>query len=378
MLASHTIQIQDAPGRGKYIVLPSTSLFNYLGKMLFISIKAIALLPALTFALQPFHTWEHERIQLTDVSIHFRYSASGKPPLLLVHGFPEHSRCWETIGPILAEHYTVIAPDNRGTGDSSLSNIDNYTAPAGGEDLRAIMNFLNIGTVNVLAHDKGVGLATSFAIENPGLVNRIILIEYPLPGFGYPTTVYSPSIYRDWQLAFFAVPDAAQFFIQGREKEMLAWYFYHGSYSAGDIISNDLLETYTRSISKPGFLRAGMQYFAAAFSDAEYFTRRINESGKLQMPLLALGGEASFAPKSAVDAAFSPVAADLTTDIIIKSGHWIDVEAPVRVANKALQFFGNGTEMPKVNLSWLDDTITMDGNFGSGQITAGTNSTGPA
>ncbi|KAK5703857.1 hypothetical protein LTR97_002870 [Elasticomyces elasticus] len=365
--------------------------------MLFISIKSIALLPAVAFALQPFNTWEHERIQLIDVSIHFRYSASGKPPLLLVHGFPEHSRCWEIIGPILAEHYTVIAPDNRGTGDSSLSNTDNYTAPAGGEDLRAIINFLNITKVNVLAHDKGVGLATSFAIENAELVSRIILIEYPLPGFGYPTTVYSPSIYRDWQLAFFAVPDAAQFFIQGkflrenpslpsqyanlragREKQMLAWYFYHGSYAAGDVISNDLIETYSRSISKPGFLRAGMQYFAAAFSDAEYFTRRINESGKLQMPLLALGGEASFAPKSAIDAAFSPVAANLTTDIIIKCGHWIDVEAPVRVANRALQFFGNGTEIPKVDLSWLDYTVTLDGNFGSGKITAGTNDTGPA
>ncbi|KAK5684822.1 hypothetical protein LTS10_002897 [Elasticomyces elasticus] len=346
--------------------------------MLSTFIKFFAFLPAVAFALQPFDSWEHERIQLTDVSIHFRYSASGKPPLLLVHGFPEHSRVWETIGPILAEHYTVIAPDNRGAGDSSLSNTDNYTAPAGGEDLRAIIDFLNITKVNVLAHDKGVGLATSFAIENEELVNRIILIEYPLPGFGYPTTVSSPSIYRDWQLAFFAVPDAAQFFIQGREKSMLAWYFYHGSCSGDDVISNDLLETYTRSISKPGFLRAGMQYFAAAFSDAEYFTRRISESGKLQMPLLALGGEASFAPKSAIDAAFGPVADDLTTDIIIKSGHWIGVEAPVRVAKRALQFFGNGTEMPRVDLSWLDYTITMDGNFGSGKITAGTNDTGPA
>ncbi|KAK4899639.1 hypothetical protein LTR27_002905 [Elasticomyces elasticus] len=340
--------------------------------MLFISIKSIALLPAVTFALQPFDTWEHERIQLTDVSIHFRYSASGKPPLLLVHGFPEHSRVWETIGPILAEHYTVIAPDNRGAGDSSLSNTDNYTAPAGGEDLRAIINFLNITKMNVLAHDKGVGLATSFAIENQELVNRIILIEYPLPGFGYPTTVSSPSIYRDWQLAFFVVPDAAQFFIQGSGESYARVVF------GDDVVSNDLLETYTRSISKPGFLRAGMQYFAAAFSDAEYFTRRINESGKLQMPLLALGGEASFAPKSAIDEAFGPVAGDLTTDIIIKSGHWIGVEAPVRVANRALQFFGNGTEIPKVELSWLDYTITMDGNFGSGRVTAGTNDTGSA
>jgi len=34
---------------------------------------------------------------------------------------------------------------------------------------------------------------------------------------------------------------------------------YHGSYAGDDVVSNDLLETYARSLSKPGFLRAGMQ-----------------------------------------------------------------------------------------------------------------------
>ena len=65
------------------------------------------------------------------------------------------------------------------------------------------------------------------------------------------------------------------------------------------------------------------QYFAAAFADEEYFTRRISESGKLRMPLLAMGGEASFAPDIALQGAFEPVAANLTTHVIVKSGHWI-------------------------------------------------------
>lgn len=133
-------------------------------------------------ALQSFDTWSHGRIQLEDVSIHFRYSASGKPPVMLVHGSPQHSRTWTHMGPMLAEHYTVIAPDNRGMGDSTLSASDNYTAPAAGEDLRAILDFLQINKTFVFAHDKGVGLATSLALENPSLIERIILAEYPLPG----------------------------------------------------------------------------------------------------------------------------------------------------------------------------------------------------
>ena len=346
---------------------------------------------ASVLALQPFHTWGHERIQLQDVSIHFRYSEGGKPPLLLVHGSPQHSLTWLHIGPILAENFTVIAPDNRGQGDSSLSPTENYTAPAGGEDLRAILNFLNITKTFVFAHDKGVGLATSLALEHPELIERLILAEYPLPGYGYSTEVTSPNIYYNWQLAFFAVPDAAQFFVQGREKEMLAWYFFHGSYSGNDVISNDLLETYTRNLAKPGFLRAMFQYFAAAFSDAEYFKSKIS-AGKLQMPLLAMGGEASFAPAALLRKAFEPVAADLTVAVIPKAGHWIvsqsritrllrtDVklqadENPAWSANKALEFFHDTCSVPSIDLSWLENTITMFGAFETNQITAGTNDT---
>lgn len=61
-------------------------------------------LPQLTLAqLSNFDDWQHERIQLDDVSIHFRYHGEG-PPVLLVHGFPQHSLTWHTIGPILAQN----------------------------------------------------------------------------------------------------------------------------------------------------------------------------------------------------------------------------------------------------------------------------------
>src|ERR1700761_1264484 len=140
---------------------------------------------------QPFDQWAHGRIQLDDVSIHFRYSQGGKPPLLLVHGSPQHSRTWIHMGPILAERYTVIAPDNRGQGDSSLSSSDTYTAEAGAGDLKALLEFLGINKTYVFAHDKGSGLAAALAFEQPALVDKLVLAEYPLPGFGYSTTVTS-------------------------------------------------------------------------------------------------------------------------------------------------------------------------------------------
>jgi pimeloyl-ACP methyl ester carboxylesterase len=221
-----------------------------------------ALLPVALGQLSNFDDWAHERIQLDGLSIHFRYHGTG-PPILLVHGFPQHSLTWHTIGPILAQNYTVIAPDNRGSGDSSLSPTNNYTAAAAGSDLKAVLDYLNITRTHVFAHDKGVGLATSLAIEHPDVVERILLAEYPLPGFGYSPNVTSRNLYQNWQLAFFAVPDAAEFFISGREKQMLSWYFFHASYSGTASVSEDHLTRYTNEISKPGFLRSGMVFNSA-------------------------------------------------------------------------------------------------------------------
>ncbi|KAF2117013.1 putative hydrolase [Lophiotrema nucula] len=308
--------------------------------------------------LSNFDDWYHQRIQLDDVSIHFRYYGSG-PPVLLVHGFPEHSLTWHTIGPILAQNYTVIVPDNRGCGDSSLSASGNYTAPAGGSDLKAILDFLNINQTFVFAHDKGVGLATSLAIEHPEIVSRIILAEYPLPGYGYTTTVTSSNLYLNWQLAFFAVPDAAEFFISGREKQMLSWYFFHSSYSGMEAMTEDHLNRYTTQISKPGFLRSGMSYFAAAWDDEAYFTSAFSNGNRLHMPMLALGGEASFSPVAVLNQSWSGVSNDFTAESVPKAGHWIGDENPVWCGNRALRFFGDGERIPDVDLSYLTDRVTL-------------------
>jgi hypothetical protein len=72
-----------------------------------ISICALALSQFTLAQLSNFDDWEHERIQLDDVSIHLRYHGEG-PPVLLVHGFPQHSLTWHTIGPILAQNCVLI------------------------------------------------------------------------------------------------------------------------------------------------------------------------------------------------------------------------------------------------------------------------------
>src|SRR4051812_10518716 len=65
------------------------------------------------------------RIDTSGARINLRHGGSG-PPLLLLHGNPLTHVMWHKIAPRLAEHFTVVAADLRGYGDSAK--------PDGGED----------------------------------------------------------------------------------------------------------------------------------------------------------------------------------------------------------------------------------------------------
>ncbi|KAF3809499.1 Soluble epoxide hydrolase [Colletotrichum gloeosporioides] len=321
-------------------------------------------------AVPDFDTWEHGRVALEDVSIHFRYAGVG-PPVLLVHGNPQHSLTWQFIGPILAQNYTVIAPDNRGAGDSSIPPDGNYSATASAADLKGVLDFLNITSAYVLAHDKGVGMATALAIQHPGLVERLALAEYALPGFGYEQ-IATPApfwdLYQNWQLAFFQVTDLAEFLMSGKEKQFLQWYFYHGSYSGAESFSEETINRFASTISKPGFLRAMLGPFSTGtvFDDSKFFKSSLGRL-KLEVPVLGLGGEASLGSESDLRNAYEPISSNLQVEIVPKAGHWIPDENPKWTAKRVARFFAEEkSDVKSIDLSYLADQVTLDvGYFGT-------------
>ena len=219
-------------------------------------------------------------------------------------------------------------------GQSTIPSSYDFTSATAAEDLKGVLDFLSINQTYIVAHDKGNGQAAALNAKYRSLVKRAVYSEYALPGFGYEK-IYSPELgvsglYLNWQLAFFSVPDAAQYFIQGQEKQMLAWYFWHSSYSGNSVISQDLLERYTREISKAGYLRSGLEYFNTTEKDAVYFNSTLGVQ-PLENPALVLGGESSFAPLATIEGSWGPILANPSYDIVPKAGHWLGMifETPV-------------------------------------------------
>ncbi|KAI0880034.1 putative hydrolase [Annulohypoxylon maeteangense] len=336
-----------------------------------VALSVLAAVAQVTAAdLTKWDDWDHGRVALEDVSIHFRYAGSG-PPILLVHGNPQFSLTWQFIGPILAQNYTVIAPDNRGAGDSSIPPDGNYSATAMAADLKGVLDFLNISSTYVFSHDKGVGPALALAAQNRDLVKRLGVSEYILPGFGYETTSAPAAywdLYQNPQLAFFQITDFAEFLITGKERQILEWYFYHGSYAGPTAFSEDTVNRYATSIQKPGFLRGLLGPFSsAAVADDHAFFNGTLGANPLTIPTLALGGEASLGLPGALKQVFGPVAGDLEIDVVPKAGHWLADENPVWVANRIQRFLANDSStVEAVDLSSFKDMVTLKvGYFGT-------------
>jgi pimeloyl-ACP methyl ester carboxylesterase len=242
------------------------------------------------------------------------------------------------VAPRLAQRYQVIVPDLPGCGGSS--------SPAGGFDKRSIaevvhglLDSLDAGPVKLTGYDHGAGVAYSYARDHPEDVSQLALMEYVLPGRGYEKAMMpNPDWHTgsNWQLAFFTVPDVAEFAFRGRERELLTWFFWHGSCNP-NAVSQEHLDEYVREISKPGALRAGIEYYAAVWRDLDI--NNDNFDKKLAMPTLGIGGRHNLG--EIVGKSLIGLGDDVRTAVIDHAGHWLSDENPEAVSETLLDFFGS-------------------------------------
>jgi pimeloyl-ACP methyl ester carboxylesterase len=276
------------------------------------------------------------RVAVVDnVRIHYLIAGQGEP-LVLLHGWPQHSLMWHTIAPILAQNFTVIVPDLRGAGGSSITR-DGYDKRTMAEDVRKVLDQLEVEQFFLVGYDHGAGVAYSLAAMYPDRVRKLAFMEYGLPGFGYEDQLTATPEWNNgtnWQLSFFTVPDVAESAFRGQERELLSWFFWHDSANPS-AVSHDHFEEYVRQISRPGALRAGIEYYAAVWTDQ----RNNREFAKrpLTMPVLGIGGEYGIA--QFVAEGLKPVASNVRSEVIPQAGHWLGDENPRMLADVLAKFF---------------------------------------
>lgn len=166
------------------------------------------------------------RFELQHVSLHghevgFRRGGDG-PVLLLIHGIAGSSRTWKQVMPLLAQNYTVIAPDLLGHGESAKP-LGDYSLGAYASGLRDLLGLLGIERATVVGQSFGGGVGMQLAYQHPEWCERLVLVAsgglgrevswllraLSLPGSEYLMPVIFPSFAR-------SVGDGIGQFLQAR------------------------------------------------------------------------------------------------------------------------------------------------------------------
>ena len=161
----------------------------------------------------------------------------------------------------------------------------------------------------------------ALACEYPNMITHFVIIDAPLPGIGpWDEIVRSHAL---WHFSFYG-PDAERL-VAGRERIYLDrfWNEFSADPKNFDEASR---QHYAEIYAQPGAMHAGFEQFKAFDQDA-IDNKAFVAAGKLQMPVLAIGGEKSFGPTMAV--VMRACANNVTEGIgIPNSGHWIMEENP--------------------------------------------------
>jgi epoxide hydrolase 4 len=104
-------------------------------------------------------------------------------PVLLLHGFPEHWRCWiRQIPALAAAGCRVIVPDQRGYNLSDKpKGIKNYRVEELTKDILGLIDALEYEKINLVGHNWGALVAWKMAIQHPEKLHRLGIINVPHP-----------------------------------------------------------------------------------------------------------------------------------------------------------------------------------------------------
>ncbi|WP_053119689.1 alpha/beta fold hydrolase [Pseudomonas sp. P1.31] len=257
-------------------------------------------------------------IKVEGATMHVRVGGKG-PAVVLLHGFGDTGDMWAPLATDLARDHTVVVPDLRGMGLSSIPE-GGYDKKTQAGDIRGVLSALKIEHSVVIGHDIGTMVAFAYAARYPQLTDRLVVMDAPVPGITpWNDIVRSPML---WHFDF-GGKDMERL-VAGRERIYLDrfWNEFAGNPAKVD---EQTRQHYAKLYARPGAMHAAFAQFRSIRQDALDNEPVLQKH--LSMPVLAVGGEKSFGNNEAI---VMRNAADNVTEVVIPAaGHWLMEEAPV-------------------------------------------------
>lgn len=125
---------------------------------------------------RPLYPFRSHELSLAGRRYHYLDEGTGSP-LLLVHGNPTWSFYWREIVLALRGKYRLIVPDHMGCGLSDKPQDYPYRLAQHIDNLRRLVEALDLRDITLLAHDWGGAIGLGAAVAEPDRFARFVLFN---------------------------------------------------------------------------------------------------------------------------------------------------------------------------------------------------------
>ena len=272
------------------------------------------------------------RVALPRGGLHLVEAGAG-PPIILLHGWPQHGAMWDPLLGELARDHRVLIPDLRGFGNSDAPPGD-YSKHALARDVLDLLDESQIDEATLVGHDWGGWIAWLLALEHPQRVDRFVALDIPPPWRepASPSRIPLQVLFGSYQYAIASPwlgerlvrsPGFVTRFIRAGSGRAMRW-------------SDERLDSYARPLREAARARASVAlYRTFLVRELPRIVRGAYTRSELRVPGLALmGGD------SAITRTFGLPArrALLEVETVPRSGHFIVDEAPSAVLGHLQRF----------------------------------------
>jgi haloacetate dehalogenase len=269
-------------------------------------------------------------------------------PVILLHGFPQTHMAWARVAPRLAGEFRVIAVDLRGYGGSEAPADDAghaaYSKRRMAADIVGLMDALGIDRAAVLGHDRGARVAYRLALDHPGRVSRLGILEV-VPTGDFWAAWQADLALKAWHWTFLAQPAPMPERMIGADpvwwlERMLASWSLAGDLSAFDPAA---LESYRAQIRDPARLAAMCADYRAGATVDRALDEADRAAGRqIAVPLRFLWAEGGFPARTGDPLGLWRGWAPGVTGNACRAGHFVMEENPQAVLAAFLPFLRSG------------------------------------
>jgi len=291
-----------------------------------------------------FAGFERHNAKVNGVNITYVKGGQG-PALLLLHGHPQTHVIWHKVADTLAQHYTVIASDLRGYGDSDkpqgLPDHSNYSKRVMGEDQIALMQQLGFDQFLLMGHDRGGRVAYRMALDHPEVIRKLVILDVA------PTLAMYEKANRAFATAYyhwFFLTRPAPFpeTLINSHPDVYLQHTIAGRSAGMKPFTPEAYAEYLRCLRDPATIHGICEdYRASAGIDLEHERADLAAGNKIQAPMLALWGK-----HGVIEQCFQPLDEwqHLAANVhghALDCGHYIPEDEPQLLLDEVLPFLAD-------------------------------------